>query len=1225
MKARDVAEDSGEQLWTDGVSTRKRLERMTDSGLFERLANAVLREVEPECRRLVETGVNEKGRTISGALDGVAYVERDGVRRMVAVHHTTCAKTRLRKKWLSAEDGDLSKTHRLLTEQRNELPGMEATLILTTNRDPSRELLHDVVSTGQRIGVEVKVFAGSALAHFLDVDAAGQWIRRELLGVEPARLSEELLRELCRRSLELAPVAEDPELWVGRELDQEIERLGGGGVRFVVGESGVGKTVACVRYLQRYIEDGGIALVLSDEILANSSSIEGAIGRALRDLQPSLGDDVGGDALSMAHEYAPFVLLAEDINKSPQPARLVERVSNWADRAAQAKERRWRMLCPVWPRTLALVGDKAGQVAGNSSLVAGSFREKEAIAAVQKRRPRDSEVDARALGMALGFEPLLIALHGDGEVVPNSGAVIQSYVERGLVRLAASGGSYLAGEYRAALRRLALEMVGRHRLEPGFAEVVAWFDRNPGVPAMLRELAAVGGIIRLEGPIEDQRIAFRHDRVRDHLLADAVAQAMATGELTGSVLEEPYFAEIIGLAAVRDGLRPTVVGELAAQNPLAMMCALRWCSAPTTDLERNLVAEAILWAESVAGSGESNRALRWAALRVVAECDGPHVKDLCARLDEGRGDVWPLRGQFRNGEILAGVELCAMAEPDVRWAGHVELIEHVKRKMGSAFDVGLAGILRRRDLPKTGRIGALRLAGFVGSKKLGASIRDAWRQDESRLELISDYLWASAQCCGEEPSVSLGPMMDAWAAMSDENERHMGSPRTQLGDVMGWAFRYRVPHRAMVYFLERATDPELKWPLTLMLRSVDHPGAIEFVVKEMARVDERTEETGGFSPFAMTAVDEWRRRQRDGSGPMSPGSRDRLREIWSNPESGRHVRRRALEHWCATEGRGDVAILRTVDIAGNLGSLALFERLRRGDLAATPELIEKLEADYAVYWWQAGRYIWTDALTACLDRTLANRSAALSQTDGGSLETDVDWILSERLAELPPLTAEGLLLKHWEGLRSGKKYIQAALYVASPDLLQRVAEVIGHGAEPERWFEHLRYVFGLRVERRRGITRMAQVKGLLPYLSQLSDRDIEELWRACNENGWFDWRRENLDPFARATDVRFVDDAAAVRELDRDLDEDGPVHSMDHWGKEYLGSGVSVDHMFEVVERWLADRPQKNALLKAAGIVTLFGKRRHVKILRGHALAGSAAGEDVIQNADFDVRLGSLE
>lgn len=197
--------------------------------------------------------------------------------------------------------------------------------------------------------------------------------------------------------------------------------------------------------------------------------------------------------------------------------------------------------------------------------------------------------------------------------------------------------------------------------------------------------------------------------------------------------------------------------------------------------------------------------------------------------------------------------------------------------------------------------------------------------------------------------------------------------------------------------------------------------------------------------------------------------------------------------------------------------------------------------------------------------------------------------------------------------------------MASSELLELVAEAVRDGDGAKRWFEHLGHAFGLRVRGRRGVTRLDQMKGLVPYLSLLSDRDVEELCRVCNKNRWFDWRRENLDAFARAADVRFVDDGAAVRELDRDLDEDGPIHFMDHWGKDYLGTGVSVDHMFEVMGRWLRDRPQKKALLKAAEIAIRFGKRRHVKILRGHSLADSAFGEDVIRNADFDVRLRSLD
>ena len=47
--------------------------------------------------------------------------------------------------------------------------------------------------------------------------------------------------------------------------------------------------------------------------------------------------------------------------------------------------------------------------------------------------------------------------------------------------------------------------------------------------------------------------------------------------------------------------------------------------------------------------------------------------------------------------------------------------------------------------------------------------------------------------------------------------------------------------------------------------------------------------------------------------------------------------------------------------------------------------------------------------------------------------------------------------------------------------------------------------------------------------------------------------------------MRFVDDSAALMELDRDLDRDGPLFPLDHWGETYLETGVSIEHMMEVV------------------------------------------------------------
>ena len=149
--------------------------------------------------------------------------------------------------------------------------------------------------------------------------------------------------------------------------------------------------------------------------------------------------------------------------------------------------------------------------------------------------------------------------------------------------------------------------------------------------------------------------------------------------------------------------------------------------------------------------------------------------------------------------------------------------------------------------------------------------------------------------------------------------------------------------------------------------------------------------------------------------------------------------------------------------------------------------------------------------------------------------------------------------------------------------------------------------------------------GLLPYLEYLSETDLSMLWDACNKNGWFEWRREHLDSRPRATGIRFLDDAAAIKELDRDLDREGPLFPMDRWGEMFLETGVSIDHMMKVVEHWVSGRDQDGALSMAVDLVTRFGNRSHVALLYRHQSAESQFGGDVILNAEFQVRLRSLQ
>ena len=1203
----------------DWNNTRQRLAAITDEGLFEGLATAVLRESEPECRSIVHVGINKDGKTIPSPVDGITYTHANGKRQLLAVHHTTSRKKDLRHKWLQSSSSDVRKTLREIREQRQQDPTLRAKLILTTNEEPTTGLVHDVEKASNEEDVEITLWAGSRLAHFLDFDSTGQWIRQHFLGIEAIRISEGLFSHLSTLSARPELIADDPELWVERGVDRRLHRSSKDRVRFVLGDSGVGKTVACLKFIRRHVEAGGFGIVVDDDVVLAASTIEQAVDCSLRRLQPSLGPAAGAEALQMASETKPLLLLIEDINRSSQPARLLDRLGAWSARATQETDpRHWSILCPIWPRTITLAGDQVRRMASESAMLVASFNKQEGTAAVRARRTGITDLEAETMALSLGLDPLLIALHGDSEDEIDPKVVIQTYITGTLNRLAAAPGAHTTGEHLGALRTLSTEMLKRRRLNPRFDEIQEWLVGERHVVPILRTMVQARDVVRLVGPVEEQRVEFRHDRVRDHVLADTIAYMSSHGSLPTRVLAEPYFAAIIGMAIARKGVAHEVIGEVAEVNPLSLFYALRHCSSPDTAHGRAVVEAATKWASGRSWRQSRQKGLRSAVLRAMSECEGPHVRELQEIIGQGLSDSWTLRGRFRNGDLAAGIQLCAWFPPSITWEGHKELIEHVLQKNRPDFLRVLKKALASKDLSDSWLSGALRLAGFVGDSELADVLRARWTCDPSRTSLIADYFWACARCCDTDPASLLGPIVDTWATISSDDVSSGNQPRTRAGmDDLWGAFGDRMPEQVVDYLLDRAQQPDLRPLIVLLLDQVDNPNAIEFTTREMVRVDERLVADGYLPLNGLVVPEQWRNRA------VSIASRGRLQELWSCKDNTERLRRLALRLWCALVTEHDLAPLRTIDTKTEIGSIALLARLRRGDLGAVAALVERLDTEGSSHWWQGARHVWTDELTECLDRALKRRAGELAGRNPAP-KAHLDWILVERLTERQPQLGDCLIRRHWAGLRQSEYYVAAALHVASPYLLDRVAELVAERKNPRPLFENLCVRLGVGFADRCGITRLPQLDGLLPYLDYLSDGCIVMLWRTCNRNGWYDWRRRYLDSRAKAIDMPFVDDAAAIRELDKQLEGTGSSFALDRWVAGFLESGVSMDHVMDVVAQWLTVRTEDEALRLAANLVTGFGQRKHLPLLFLHSAAQTAFGHDVVENAGFEVRLRSL-
>lgn len=1223
-------------------NTVRKLADITDEGAFERLATAVLRHSDERCRALSHPGVNADGKTVKSPVDGIAFTSDASPPQMIVVHHTICAAKDLEKKWLhdpgaviprgrsglpTAPAGDIIKTIAIVEDERKRTPDLQATLILTTNQEPGERLVRDVHAAGAAVGIVIEIWARSRLADVLDNDPRGQWLRRQFLGIDQVQLSEEMLRELSQRSLEIYSPPDQPEAWVERSLDGAIEEANEEQVLFVIADSGSGKSVACYKRLRANASAGGFSFILTDEIIASSLSLEQAVEETLTQLHPSLMAGCGGAALQASNSGRRLLLAVEDVNRSGRGAALVEKIARWEnDKNKKDNAPSWQLLCPVWPQVMSSLSEEARKQINNRAVVGAVFSADEGAQAVVRRFAVSdrsvTRLQAAEISNALGQDPLLIALH-DPANAPDTSQTIAHFVEARLQHLVTVKGEFTAGEYRMALSELARSMLLHRQMEPSWLALLAWPALAGHTPA-LRHIVHQGDIVRLAGLSAGEKVAFRHDRVREWLLALAAFDLVHGDTMPKDIAAEPYYAEVFGLALARKDVADSDILRIASHNPLALFCAVPHFREPATPTQTAIVAALENWLSKTSVNALEDRYLRWEAMRALAEAEGPNVRTLVARFDDNSWNA--LRARYRNGDVMGGIGLCLQIEPGVRMAGHEAFLDHVKARFGANLIRTLGALLSDSQRNEMIHIGALRLAGHIGEPALADSIRACWRNHSNRHNHLDEYLWACAQCIDNDPASLLGPVCDGWAALPNaEEDNGLPSPRENLAAYnVRFAFHQKLPPAALRYFIERAADPELRWPITYMLHGLDQPDAVEFVVRELAATSKELEGTDSFSPFVMSANSEWEYRQKNDGRAMSESSRKRLQDIWQDQSADQHLREQAFRMWASTHRTGDLEVLRAVLSTDVLADNVLWRRVRLGDREAIPAMIAKLSKDQRGYWWQLGRYVWSNELTNALDEALQlRRTAHIAAELDEKKQAAPDWILSELIMRLPTSEADSLLNKHWDHLGTSGDYVIAALYVATPGLQSRVADVVKNASDPRELLKHLWIRFGHKRSGHPGLFRPEQIRAVVPYLHLLSDMDIAHLWSVCNEHGWFELRRAYLDSKLPSNrDSVYLDASRAIKALDEHLAKKDPW--INHWLDNFLKSGASLDDVMGIVGRWLDGKSDIGALQLASSAVLHIGERRHLELLRVAKIKPTEIAITIIADTEFGVSRRTL-
>lgn len=1222
-------------------STAKLLAEMSDDGRFERLTTAVLREAEARYASLVHSGVNVEGKTIKAPLDGITFVPGAQPAHLIAVHHTTTKASDLRSKWLhdpetvkprrgnrpTAPAGDLVKTANIVAEERARNPQLAATLVLTTNQEPSVELVRDVHDAAKQHAITIDLWPRSRLAHFLD-RPQGQWLRHTFLGIEPEHLSRELLTKLSRDSAgNFKPADDHSDAWVSCSLDSILGDARND-IVFVVAESGFGKSVACYKKLVKHIDRGGYGLFLPHEILETALNLDQAVGLALQQLHPQLAPNAGDEARTLCEGAQSLLIVVEDINRSGRAAQLLERLASWSGPTGTKTEvsgapTSWQVLCPVWPEVLLSLKDQTRKRVDGLSVTCAPLTTEESRQAVQRRAALDgriiSDMEADAVSNALGHDPLLIALRAPSQTL-DAHHVLGDFITSSLSRAASAHPEFTAPDYHSCLLALSEAMLTRRVLEPGWNEITAWFGLSGTVTNILRGLLKHGEVVRLATSAPHARLRFRHDRVRESLLSSGLAAMMRSGTLDETLLSDPFFAEIIGGALTDPSVLLPFVEKLTSDNPLALFYALRRIGSSNA-ANYSVILKAInSWLDRKEAHDSAHQHLRWQALWVLAQTESPDVVALTKRFQERGWNAWFAR--LRNGDVLGGVELCEAIEPGSSATWRDVQIDHAKIRYGKNLTSQVAGLLERADLAARSRAGTLRLAGHIADSDLSTAIANSWSGDADRQGHLEDYLWAGAQCCGDDPQRLLGPVCDAWAALPSNDEGSRPSPRDELAAYNAkFAFRRWPPVHALRYLIQRAEGAELNWPIQYLLDEVDHPDAVEFVARAMAETALRAEGSGGFSAFSM--MDRWGRDRRGDVGPMSAASKSRLFTLWAAPEADKHSCEQAFGLWAASELEGDLEILRSINHADRLFDKALFQRLKRGDHQAIPDLLRKLRTVREEFWWQAGRYLWSDELTEALDESFVRREkTALRRWD--KPWSNADWMTSECLLRLPIDVAEGLLVKHWDHLHYVPNFVQAALYTATPKLQSLVATTMSECPVPKDLMMYIDSHFNLQGRVGSGVTRLAQVESLIPYFSLLSELSIDHFWNHCNKQGWFDFRRQYLDPLlSHPRHSELLGGDGTIKALD-DFLKEKRQHWMDHWLDDCIKAGTNLEQIMGELSTWLTSKASVGALRVVSTALVHVGRRSDLPILSSIAIEPGDEADAIIVDTTFAVMRRTL-
>lgn len=1219
-------------------STEMLIGAMTDAGKFERLATSVLRIADPVYEKIVHTGVNTSGQTIVDPLDGISICkDTDGLGYAIACEHTITARPSLSKKWLDPNEGDLIKAVDKLKSYKEKNPDVALRLVLTSKHTPPSDLLQDAHSEAAKHSVELDVWSNDRLSAILDVHPDGQFIRSKFFGTVQTRLSCDLAVEISRRQLSrYAPLVPSEQLIVRDVLSAcpDLETMTSP-VIFLNGSSGSGKSAFCHQICSAVVGGGGLGFVVTHAVLEASSSFGQAIRESLVAEVPALTlDDPVGELIRLSQGQEVQIWI-EDINLSTSPINLISKMDGFARELGGPESgpqtNTLKVLCPIWPENLQALSNEVNKAVQSRVADLADYSDHEAREAIKKRRSATgvelTDVEADEVREHLGNDPLLIGLW-TGQDFGNASEVLSGYVSSAFSDVSRAN-SRSAYSFRHSVTTIAAWMLENRISDPSFDQLYAKFGSTQ-VFADMEAICSAGCLFREVFHGNQSKLGFRHDRVRDFLLIEAISNALSKEDYSHDYLSDPFYADLVARASVQSDI-PVKFWDFAKSNiPLVCFGALKHSQKGNPSIAKRLLSDC----EELIDAGlleNVPKQVRWAIEWQIAGLQGSQFEKIIEATKEdshaGR------EARVLNGDVKAAANLCYRVEPFSNAPFRDRLIAHARARHGREWFEGIAALIS--DTTNTGkqREAALYLAGECADERLTKAVAECWKtMKDHGNELSYGMLFAAVSCLSGFDEQTLKDVFKAWEVLPTQDPE--GKDKSGQSDRRYNVAKYCLAGGLRRVCSDRTLDPLIQlatinenmgYVVYACLEQIDHPLAAIFVASHIADIDKRVEgRKGSFNLLASSRFNLFGSDMDHNVRYSRPALRA-LKTAWENSENEFFFRKRCFQLWRASASAKQLQRLAECPPEG-LEEELLLSRCRIGDITAVSDLRTKIEErrSKGVYWFQFIRQFDSRLFEDLILQKLEEISGALKR--GDKPDYSADSTITDILADRRDEFAENTIIEHWEDLQHRYNYPHVLLCIATPATLNLHARHFEGIEDKEEYFKLLSFAYGFRNPDRSGITDATQLEALEPYLDYFKASLIDELWDECNDKGFIDWRREHLDGRLSEESWAFkqISDKAAFRNLDDELKNRSSIEMVAYsWSSIRRCDSSSPRPLIDRAARYVESRASKDAAEFFAELLALIGARVDLELLSKHVSAGLLTQEQ-FEGTVFAVQKRSL-